>query len=305
MSRTVRVLGGERAVVEAVVAAGAALEPPVPVVPVAAIDASTAAAADEAIVDLGLPPREWPAGEALVAAEGERATAIARAVRAGTRLVRVSMLGAGADEAAALLRAQAAAEDALGDSPARIVVLRAGLVLGDCGLSVGLRRALRRLPIVPLPALEIARLEPLALSDLARYAVAAATGEGPFAERYELGCGEVFTGGLYARGLAENLGLRRLVLPAVLFPPRLVAPLYASDEFPGAAVAHLLEALRRGLRPKGVGAWEDFDVQPVELRFALAAAAGMTIPLRGGGEGRFGAWKKPAKKGILWTKPRR
>jgi uncharacterized protein YbjT (DUF2867 family) len=302
MSRTVRVVGGEAAVARTLVEAGEELEPKVDV---SVSGDLSGLGPDEALVDLGLPPREWPAGDALVTAERDRAAAIATTVGDGRRVVRISILGAAADAAVPLLAAQAAAEETLRSSAADVVALRVGLVLGDCGLSVGLRDAMGRMPILPLPAVERARLEPLALADLGRYAIAAAVGAGPFAERYELGCGEVFTGGLYARGLADNLGVRRLVLSSVLFPARLVAPLYASPDFPVNAVVHQLEALRRGLRPKGVGAWEDFDIRPVELRIAMAAAAGMTIPLRSGGEGRFSTWKKPEKKGILWTKPRR
>ena len=80
-----------------------------------------------------------------------------------------------------------------------------------------------------------------------------------------------------------------------------------SMKWPKAAVARWLEAVTEGLLPRRMTAWEHFAVKPIDLRLSIAAAAGMAIPMRSAveGEGSFGTWKKPEKKGILWTKPRR
>ena len=48
---------------------------------------------------------------------------------------------------------------------------------------------------------------------------------------------------------------------------------------------------------------EHFDVAPTDLRTAFGRAAGMAIPLRRHKEEGV-AWKRPNKKGILWTRRR-
>lgn len=261
--------------------------------------------AGETVVDLGLPPRDWPAGEALVAAEAERARAVAGAAGTGGRAVRVSVLGAEAGAGTPLQRAQHEAEEAWRASAARAVVLRAGILLGDCGLAAGLRRVVERSKIVPLPGVCDARLEPLLVDDLARYCVEAATAESRFDHAYDLGCGEILTGGLLARGLADNLGVGRWVWALPGFLRGAMAGALSTPELPPSAVRHWLLALSGGMLPRGVGAWKAFQVRPLDLRTAMAFGVGMRYPLRNAGKGRFGAWSAPERKGVLWSRGRR
>lgn len=258
----------------------------------------------ESVVDLGLPPRDWPAGEALVLAESDRAAALATAADAGRRAVRVSVLGAGADARSPLQRAQHAAEEAWRAGGAPVVVLRAGILLGDCGLASGIRRVVEASKVVPLPGVWQSRLEPLLVDDLGRYCVEAATADGPFEEAYDLGCGELLTGGLLARGIADNLGLSRWVWAVPGLFRGAMAGALATPAFPASAARHWLEALAGGLLPRGVGVWKAFRVQPVDLRLAMAHGVGMKYGLRAGKE-RFGSWKAPERKGILGQGPRR
>lgn len=266
--------------------------------------ASPEPGAGETIVDLGLPPREWPAGEALVRAEARRAAALAAAASTGSRAVRLSVLGAAGDARTPLQRAQHAAEQAWRGSAAPVVVLRAGILLGDCGLAAGLRRVAEASKVVLLPGIWRSRLEPLLVDDLGRYCVEAATAAGPFDDAYDLGCGEILSGGLLAKGIAENLGLDRWVwsVPGVFRGA--TARALASPGFPAPAARHWLDALTPGLLPRGVAAWKAFAVQPVDLRQAMAAGVGMKYALRTG-KGRFGSWKAPERKGILGQGQRR
>jgi hypothetical protein len=63
-----------------------------------------------------------------------------------------------------------------------------------------------------------------------------------------------------------------------------------------------LDMLSAGALPRGTKAWDHFQVRPISLRQALADAAGMIIPLRRRGEGKFHDWRAPQKKGILWSR---
>lgn len=260
---------------------------------------------DDALVDLGLPADEWPAGRALVEAEADRARRLAEAVPAGARVVRVSVIGAAASARSPLQVAQHAAETAWRERGHGAVALRVGILLGDCGLAAGFRRGVERSRIVPLPGVWMSKLEPLLVDDLGRYCVEAAVAEGPFDDAYDLGCGEILTGGLLAKGIAENLGVGRWVwaVPAALRGA--LAGLFAAPGLPAVAVRHWLEALAGGLLPRGVGAWTAFQVRPVELREAMAYGVGMKYAMRRPGKERFGAWKAPERKGILGQRPRR
>jgi len=277
----------ERAGVDAVAAEPGAADAP-------------AAERDDAVIDLGLPPRDWRAGR-LAEDERGRAAAVGRSVAGARRIVRVSVLGASAEAAGEWRRAAGAAEAALREAGVPVVALRAGVVLGDCGISAVLRRAVERSKLLPLPGIDRARLEPLALEDLAAYCVAAAVAERDLDDAYDLGCGEMLTGGLLVRGFADNLGLSRWCVPAPRGAVSWIAWRGAHEERPHAAVRVWMEALAAGLLPRGTRVWEHLDVEPIPLRQAMADATGMVLPLRRRGEGRFEDWRAPKKKGILWS----
>ena len=265
------------------------------------------AALDEGdvLLDLGLPPAEMVGGVDLVESERKRAESIRAALPDAARVIRWSVFGADPEARTVLRKANGVAEATYRERRPDVVALRTGPVLGECGFSLGVRRAVERLWIVPLPAGPTTKLEPVAIEDFAAYAVAAATADSPLEPVYDLTCGEMMTNDLFVKGLAENLGLRRWVVPVPSFLRGVLAPLFASKEFPAPAVVAWWECFAEGrLLPRHLKAWEHFDVKPIEMRLAMANATGMAIPLRKKGEGRFGAWKKPEKKGILWRKSR-
>jgi uncharacterized protein YbjT (DUF2867 family) len=255
----------------------------------------------EGLVDLGLPPREWPSAEELVTAEAKRANRLA-AAGSGARVVRASVFGADSSRGTAWQRAQFAAEEAYRASGADVVVLRRGVLLGPCDITQALRRAVERSRIVPVPGIRDAKLEPIVVDDFARYCVEAAVAPRPLDDVYDVGCGEIITGGLLLRGLADSLGLSRWLVPvpAALGPP--FAAALATDEFPASAVRIAFETIARGFLARRMNAWSHFEVRPTDLREGLARATGMVFPVRKRGEGRFAAWRKPEKKGILWRK---
>lgn len=290
------IVGGEERVRAAVREAAGSAGVPAEAAEGHAVDAG----ADDVVIDLGLPPRDWRAGR-LAADAAEHAARVGRRAAGARRVVCVSVLGASAEAAAEWRRAGAAAEAAHRGAGAAVVALRAGLVLGNCGLSAVLRRAVERSKLLLLPGIERARIEPLALPDLAAYCVAAALAERELDDAYDLGCGEMLTGGLLLRGFADNLGLTRWCVPAPAMTAGWIAWLGASEERPAGAVRIWLEALAHGMLPRGTRVWEHLDVEPTSLRQAMADATGMVLPLRRRAEGKFDNWRAPKKKGILWS----
>ena len=292
------IAGGERAVAEAVLARAKE----------AAIDAGCVRdeeipelGSHDALIDLGLPPAVVPAGNALVEAERARAASLGARAAGAARVVRCSMLGARADAPSAWQRAHAAAESEHRSRVPDAVALRTGILFGSCGLALALRRVTERFPIVAVPAIAGARFEPLALADFAAYCVEAAGSPAPLTDYYDLGCGEMLTGALFAQGLAESLGVRRWVVPLPNVFVGLVARSLSSTEWSAGALQHAFESVRVGrLLPRRLTAWDTFETRPVDLRSALASAAGMNFPLRRPGDGkRFRSWRAPEKKGLL------
>jgi uncharacterized protein YbjT (DUF2867 family) len=291
------IVGGERAVAEAVAEAarGRGLEVAV------AVEAELPdLQPSDALVDLGLPPRDWPAGEALVAAERARAEILASRGAAGFRVVRRSVLGAAVEARTTIQRAQAAAEIALRERAPSTVALRVGALFGSCGLALAFRVATQRSRLVAVPWIGSAKFEPLGLADFAAYCAEAVTAPRELRDYYDLACGEMLTGALFAQGLAENLGVRRWIVALPRAFVGLAAAWLATDEYPAAAVRHGLECVADGrLLPRRLSAWDDFETRPSDLRSCLAAAAGMNIPMRRSEGKRFPSWKAPEKKGLL------
>lgn len=296
MTGTIWVTGGERVVGDALLRA--ADENGVRAVRVT--EEELAPARGDAVVDLGSAPAEWRTD--LRESERARQELLLGRGAPATRWVRASVLGASQDSLSLLKSAAGGVESALRDARPDAVVLRAGILLGDCGLVRLFRRYVERSKLILLPGIEASRFEPLAVPDFAQYCVLAATASAPPDECYDLGCGEMVSGGLFVRNIADTLGLDRWRVPC---PPVLagaIALFLGDAELPASAVRIWLECLSEGLLPRRMSAWEHFDVQPMSLAEATAASVGMLVPIRPRGDERFGNWRAPGKKGILWSR---
>ncbi|MEZ5066394.1 MAG: hypothetical protein R3B81_16830 [bacterium] len=260
-----------------------------------------------AVVDLGAPARELAAAPDPVRHVTARSRAIRTAAPPAARVVTLSHLGAHPGSDSWLLRAAAAAE---AEAAGRGVVLRVGLLLGEVGFVAAVRRRVESTKVFPVPGFADTRLEPLDAEDCARYCVEAAVTVRALDDVYELGCGEMISGELLVQDLAGNLGLSRWTLPLPRAFRRPAATWLATPDLPARWIDAYLRALPSFL-PRRMNAWEHFEVDPIDLRTALARAAGMSFPRRrrraGGdddeGAGRFD-WKRPGKRGILWTRSR-
>jgi uncharacterized protein YbjT (DUF2867 family) len=260
--------------------------------------------AGDAVIDLGLVPARAIAEVSLAEQERRRAEEWAARLPADMRVVRASAFGARPDAPTRLQRAHGAAEDVYRSAEVELVALRVGLLLGPVGLAACLRRAVERSVVIPLPGLSRAKFEPVALEDFALYCVRAATATEALDDAYDLSCGEVVTGELLVRLLVDTLGHRRWILSLPGFARPSVARLFGRPSYPARFVLRDLEVMGRGLLPLRLNAWKHLAVEPRSLREGLALAAGMAAPLRKKGEGRYGAWHAPEKKGILWRRKR-
>ncbi len=301
MTGRIWISGGEPGVADAVERSAASAGMPVRR---AGKDGEPTPVAGDVVIDLGLVPAEAIAEVTLAEQERRRAEEWAARLPAGTRVVRASVFGAQPDAPTRLQRAHGGAERAYRAAGVELVALRVGLLLGPVGLSACLLRLVERSFVIPLPGLSRAKLEPVALDDFALYCVRAATATEALDDVYDLSCGEVVTGELLVRLLVDTLGHRRWILSIPGFARSPVARLLARPSYPARFVLRDLEVMGRGLLPLRLNAWKHLAVEPRSLREGLALAAGMAAPLRKKGEGRYGAWRAPEKKGILWRRKR-
>lgn len=164
--------------------------------------------------------------------------------------------------------------DVLRASGVPVTELRASIVLGSGSLSFEMIRALtERLPVMITPRWVAMPAQPIAISDLLEYLVAAVDLPITGNPIYEIGGADRVSYGDLLREYARQRGLRRLMIRVPVLTPRLsslwlglVTPLYARvgrklvDSICYATVVHDDAALR------------DFAIRPLGYRAAIAAA---------------------------------
>ena len=90
---------------------------------------------------------------------------------------------------------------------------------------------------------------------------------------------QMLTGELVIRHMADNLGVNRLLLPVPPFFRGAVAGWLRTEDAPATWIQDCLVAMQ-GWLPRSMKEYEDFEVQPFDLREGFARASGMHIPLR-------------------------
>ncbi len=199
------------------------------------------------------------------------------AAKAGVRrIVYLGGLGDSQQPLSAHLRSRHEVGEILRSTGVQVIEFRASIVIGSGSLSFEMVRALvERLPVMIAPRWVSVLSQPIAVSDLLSYLVAALDAEISDSRVFEIGGADRVSYGDLMREYAHQRGLRRLIIPVPVLTPRLsslwlglVTPLYArvgrklvdsichptvirdhsaSDVFPVAAVG-FREAIRSALR---------------------------------------------------------
>ncbi|QWF82407.1 NAD(P)H-binding protein [Amycolatopsis sp. CA-230715] len=155
-------------------------------------------------------------------ADAARAFGRAAADAGLRRIVYLGGLGDDADDLSPHLRSRREVERLLGDGGVPVTVLRAGIVIGDGGISWELTRQLvEHLPVMVTPKWVRTRTQPIALADVVRYLVGVL--EPPEAEgrAFDIGGSEVLAYVDMLRRVAALQGRFLVVVPVPLLSPRL------------------------------------------------------------------------------------
>lgn len=193
---------------------------------------------------------------------------------AGVRRI-VYLGGLGGDvEMSPHLRSRQEVGKVLRESGVETIEFRASVVLGSGSLSFELIRALvERLPVMTTPTWVSVLTQPIGVSDLLAYLMAALDHPTDGSRVYEIGGTDQMSYGDLMREYARQRGLKRLMIPVPFLSPQLsshwlglVTPVYAR------VGRKLIESLRVPTVVKDDAARREFDIQPVSVSEAIARA---------------------------------
>jgi uncharacterized protein YbjT (DUF2867 family) len=143
------------------------------------------------------------------------------AARAGLRrIIYLSGLGDDADDLSAHLRSRREVESLLGNGGVPVTVVRAGIVVGNGGISWELTRQLvEHLPVMITPQWVATRTQPIAVDDVVTYLVGVLEPPAASGRVYEVGGPDVLQYSTMLRRVAAIENRPLLLLPVPLLTP--------------------------------------------------------------------------------------
>lgn len=155
-------------------------------------------------------------------ARAAHAFAAAAADTGVKRIIYLGGLGDDSDDLSTHLRSRREVEGLLGSTGIPVTVLRAGIIIGDGGISWEMTRQLvERLPAMMTPRWVNTRTQPIAVDDVVDYLVAAATVDATADRTFDIGGSEVLTYADMLRRVARLTQRTIRVLPVPILTPEL------------------------------------------------------------------------------------
>jgi uncharacterized protein YbjT (DUF2867 family) len=190
------------------------------------------------------------------------------------RIVYLGGLGRGDQELSAHLRSRHEVGEILRCAGVPVVEFRASIVIGAGSLSFEMIRALvERLPVMLAPRWVSVPAQPIAISDLLDYLLAALDLPFDSGRVFEIGGADRVSYGDLMREYARQRGLKRLILSVPLLTPRLsslwlglVTPLYVR------VGRKLIDSIRHPTVVEDQSAMTAFSLRPCGYREAIARA---------------------------------
>jgi uncharacterized protein YbjT (DUF2867 family) len=190
------------------------------------------------------------------------------------RIIYLGGLGEDAGVLSRHLRSRHEVGEILRAAGVPVIEFRASIIIGSGSLSFEMIRALvERLPVMVMPRWVRVLAQPIAISDMLAYLVAALELPGNGSVTYEVGGPDVVSYADLMREYARQRGLRRWMIPVPVLTPRLsslwlglVTPLYAR------VGQKLIDSMRHPTVVRDDAARHAFPIEPVGMREAVARA---------------------------------
>jgi len=205
--------------------------------------------------------------------EGARNFAVAARAAGVRRVIYLGGLGEGG-ELSTHLRSRHEVGEVLRESGVQVIEFRASIIIGSGSLSFEMVRALaERLPVMITPKWVAVKAQPIAISDMIKYLLAALKLDAPGNPIYEVGGADVVSYGDILSEYSRQRGLRRVMIPVPVLTPRLsslwlglVTPLYAR------VGRKLIDSMIHRTVVRDDAALKVFSVRPLGMREAIALA---------------------------------
>lgn len=190
------------------------------------------------------------------------------------RIVYLGGLGESDHDLSPHLRSRHEVGEILRASGVPVVEFRASIIIGSGSLSFEMIRALvERLPVMITPRWVAIPAQPIAVTDVTDYLVAALDLRLEGSRVFEIGGADLVSYGGIMREYARQRGLRRLMVPVPVLTPRLsslwlglVTPLYAR------VGRKLIDSLRHATVVTDRAALDTFAIRPRGVREAISEA---------------------------------
>jgi len=207
-------------------------------------------------------------------ATGARNFAQAAAKHGVSRIIYLGGLGEAASGLSKHLRSRQEVGDILRETGIPVIEFRASLIIGAGSLSFELVRALvEGLPVMITPKWVSIPAQPIAISDVLDYLLAALDAPEVEGSVFEIGGSDIVSYGGIMRAYAEARGLKRWLIPVPVLTPylsslwlSLVTPVYAR------VGRSLIEGVRNSTLVRDDSSLRVFGVRPTGIRQAIAQA---------------------------------
>ena len=191
------------------------------------------------------------------------------------RIIYLGGLGDAATDLSKHLRSRQETGQALQEAGVPVTEFRAAVVVGSGSISFEMIRYLtERVPVMICPRWVFTRVQPIAISDVLNYLVAALETPQSSGRMIEIGGSDVITYGDMMLGYAQTRGLRRWLLPVPVLTPRLSSYwVHLVTPIPADIARPLIDGLRNEVIVREGIAQELFpQIKPMDYTSAVSLA---------------------------------
>lgn len=190
------------------------------------------------------------------------------------RIIYLGGLGDSSKELSTHLRSRHEVADIFRSSGVQVIEFQASVIIGSGSLSFEMVRGLvERLPVMITPKWVFARAQPIAITDVISYLVAAATLQVECDQTYQIGGPDQISYEGLMKEYAKQRGLKRYLIPVPFLTPRLsslwlglVTPLYAR------VGRKLIDSIQHSTIVEDDGPAKIFGIHPIGVKDAIALA---------------------------------
>jgi uncharacterized protein YbjT (DUF2867 family) len=190
------------------------------------------------------------------------------------RIIYLGGLGDSSKELSTHLRSRHEVADIFRSSGVQVIEFQASVIIGSGSLSFEMVRGLvERLPVMITPKWVFARAQPIAITDVISYLVAAATLQVEGDQTYQIGGPDQISYEGLMKEYAKQRGLKRYLIPVPFLTPRLsslwlglVTPLYAR------VGRKLIDSIQHSTIVEDDGPAKIFGIHPIGVKDAIALA---------------------------------